>query len=82
MRTRMFFGLGKSINISNSFLAFFCNTHLIFLVIVDALDYIHEAERDMQECYDSMDSKMKMFMDDNSMLALHEDELGRGEYYL
>ena len=80
MRPKMYFGLGGSIQIINSPLSFFCQTRLVFLMIVDALDYVLEAERDMQECYDSMDADEKAFIDDNSMFVLHTDELGRGYY--
>ena len=80
MRPKLFFGLGGSCVICHSFLPFFINTRLIFLMVVDALAYIDECENDMRECYESMDEQEKAWYDDKSMFNLHTDELGRSYY--
>ena len=80
MRPKLFFGLGGSCDITNSFLPFFISTRLIFFMVVDALSYIIECEQDMRDCYNLMPPQEKAFIDDNSMLNLHTDELGRSYY--
>jgi hypothetical protein len=80
MRAKLFFGLGGSCDITNSFLPFFIDTRLIFFMVVDALSYVMECEQDMQDCYNSMSPQEQAWMNDNSMLNLHTDELGRSYY--
>jgi hypothetical protein len=80
MRPKLFFGLGDSVGITNSFLPFFIDTRLIFFMVVDALSYVIECEQDMRDCYNSMSPQEQAFMDDNSMFNLHTDELGRSYY--
>ena len=81
MRPKLFFGLDGSCDITNSLLPFFIGTRLIFFMVVDALSYIIECEEDMRECYESMDAHDKAWINDNSMLNLHTDELER-KYYV
>lgn len=80
MRPKLFFGLGGSCDITNSFLPFFIGTRLIFFMVVDALFYVIECEEDMSESHVSMDAHDKAWMNDNSMLNLHTDEPGRKCY--